>query len=129
MNIENIIKKVELYRLDAKDFSLIDYAELIETLEKRIFNNIILKHHTGDAFSYPVEAEKYVEGHSEVMLPDEFEDVYVNYILTEIDLLKNETARYANSMTLFNAAYLRFARYINRTYEPKQLNHIIIGGM
>lgn len=52
--------------------------------------------------------------HEEVLLPQEFLDVYEYYLFAMIDLLNQEFATYNNYIMLYNASYSRYmAYYIN----------------
>ena len=101
----------------------------IDDVEKRIYNDIILKHEIGPSVPVPILHDGERGYNEELMLPDEYTDIYVYYACSKIDLIRNEIDRYANSSALYNAAIEEYARYINRHYLPKQMNKIHIGGI
>lgn len=45
-------------------------------------------------------------------------ELYLKYLEMQIDYYNGETARYNNSLTMYQAAYTAFARWYNRTYSP-----------
>ena len=46
-------------------------------------------------------------------------DLYLKYLEAQIDYYNGETARYNNSMIMYQAAYTAFARWYNRTHLPR----------
>lgn len=64
-------------------------------------------------YDYNVDAER------ELLIPDRFQDVYVNYVLAKMDLHNQETERYNNDVSAFNAAYDAFGKWFFRSYMPK----------
>lgn len=46
-------------------------------------------------------------------------ELYLRYLEAQIDYYNGETARYNNSMTMYQAAYTAFARWYNRTHLPR----------
>jgi len=47
----------------------------------------------------------------DMLVPAPYENLYVLYVCAMIDFYENETESYANSYTMFNAAYLDFRKY------------------
>lgn len=45
-------------------------------------------------------------------------DVYTFYLMSQIDLHNAETAKYNQSIVLFNAAYQTYSDWYNRTHKP-----------
>ena len=67
-----------------------------------------------EAYDYDLDAER------ELLVPDRYADVYMNYLYAKIDQLNAEFARYNNSVTMFEASYSTFASYYRRRHMPKQ---------
>lgn len=57
-----------------------------------------------------------------LVIPDRFEDVYLNYIYAKIDFNNQDTERYNNDVAMFNAAYEAYSAWFRRTNMPKQRN-------
>ena len=56
----------------------------------------------------------------ELLAPDPWADELYNYYLQSmIDRENGETGKYNQSSQLFNAAYLAYAGYYNRTHMPR----------
>ncbi|MBP3372590.1 MAG: hypothetical protein J6L88_08715 [Clostridia bacterium] len=61
------------------------------------------------------------DGSTVLLIEDTFCDVYVKYLLSQIDFANGETGRYNASAVLFNAAYSHFLDHMNRTHTaPKR---------
>ena len=58
------------------------------------------------------------DGDTELLIPDEFRQVYVFWMEAMIDFANMEMSRYTNSMTMFNAAYADYGNAWNRTHMP-----------
>ena len=57
---------------------------------------------------------------STLLLEDARSDIYVKYLLSQIDFFNGETGRYNASAVLFNTAYGRFLDEMNRTHPAKR---------
>ena len=54
-----------------------------------------------------------------LLAPAPYDDVYIKWLEAQMDYANGETAKYNNSMVMFNTAYSAFERYYNRTNMPK----------
>ena len=45
-------------------------------------------------------------------------DLYIKYLENQMDYYNGETEKYNNSLTMYQAAYLAFARWYNRSHLP-----------
>lgn len=59
---------------------------------------------------------------AELMIPDRFADVYLNYLYAKIDFNNQDTERYNNDVAMFNAAYESYGTWFRRNHVPKQKN-------
>ena len=69
-----------------------------------------------------VPMEYGVEDDRELTVPDRFQDVYINYLLSKIDFNNQETERYNNDVVMFNSSYESFAGWFRRKHVPKRGN-------
>lgn len=72
-----------------------------------------------------IDFEKYEyerDAERELMVPDRYCDLYLNYLFCKIDYMNAEYARYNNEVAMYNAAKDAYASYYRRTHTPKQ-NH------
>lgn len=59
-----------------------------------------------------------------LLIPAPFEDVYVKYLLAQMEYANGEFARYNNAVAMYNALLQRFAAWYNRTHAPLQPNAV-----
>lgn len=64
--------------------------------------------------SYDSDAEK------RLTIPERFQDVYINYMLSKIDYHNQETERYNNDVIMYNSAYDAYAAWFRRENRPKR---------
>lgn len=124
MTINEIIRKVNELRTETESLAMVYYTRYINALQAILYKNIISKHKTDIVYEEPEEYEEPV-----LIVPTEYADMYVYYIVAQCDLMKGETTRYNNTMALYNTLYQRYADYINREYMPIQRAKITVGGM
>lgn len=66
-------------------------------------------------YAYDEDAEK------ELLVPDRFRDVYINYMLSKIDFYNQEAERYNNDVMMFDASWKAFEGWFIRTHDMKPL--------
>ena len=54
-----------------------------------------------------------------LLIDEDFCDVYVKYLLSQIDFANGEIGRYNASAALFNAAYTRYLDHLTRTHAAQ----------
>ena len=124
MKLNEIIQRIKKQSPeDYENVSLAEWCGVVNSINKRIYDNIISRHETD------MKYEKISSGEDELPIPDEYTDIYVLFIAADRALARNEIVKYSNSMQAFNALYSRYADYINRTYIPKQIASIKLGVM
>lgn len=53
-----------------------------------------------------------------LLVPSPYDSIYLKWLEAQIDYTNGETARYNNSMTMYNTTYSAFWKYYNRTHMP-----------
>ena len=48
---------------------------------------------------------------TELLVPDTYADLYVHYLMSQVDYYNAEFDRYQNTSTMFNTSYKNFAKY------------------
>ena len=106
--------------LDARKPNAYEQATKIDWLDKldRMVYREVLETHEGGPESFDGYTEA-TDGETELLIPDEYKDVYIYWLWAMVDFANQEMQRYANSMTMFNTAYAEFGNWWNRTHEPK----------
>ena len=103
----------------------------LSELDGKIFEEVILTHidehipppgifYPHDAPEMEVEVfSEYSTLEDELIVPFPYAgDVYTFYLMSQIDLHNAETAKYNQSITLYNAAYQTYFDWYNRTHKP-----------
>ena len=68
-----------------------------------------------DKYDYDTDQER------ELLVPDRFCDIYVNYLSAKIDYNNREFGSYQNCAAMYQASWNDFAAYWKRTHKPKPL--------
>ena len=61
-----------------------------------------------------------------LMVPDPYSDIYIKYLMAQVDYHNAEMQRYTNSMIMYNIALDAFAGWYNRNNMPLQPNYVRI---
>lgn len=105
----------------------------LSELDAMIYNDLMLRHEdnplensiieeTEDGevvYKTPEMLKPYENESVELLAPFPYDAIYPAYIRVKIDEYNEETARYANSATMFNSLYDNYAKWYNRTHMPK----------
>lgn len=91
----------------------------LSKLDETIHNEIIMTHeHTEDEELFTAyDPNDDMERELIVCSPYDA-DLYMSYLESKIDYHNAETARYANSVLMFNSAYSTYANFYNRLRKP-----------
>ena len=116
MTISDAIARID--NLKPNRFDLADKIRWLSELDGRIKNEIIDTHEGGDDSEFIGYGED-TDINTVLLVPYPYDDIYIRYLEMQIDYANGETAKYTNSSTLFNEAYVSFIRYYNRTFMPK----------
>ena len=103
--------------VNAQKHNTINQATLIEWLsylEGQIHSEITDPGSTFSGFKSDVDTS------TELSAPHPYDEVYIMYLISKIDLANQEIARYQNSRILFNNAYEQLRNYWTRTHMPGQ---------
>lgn len=89
-------------------------------LEGQIYNELVLTHEN-PANIQRVEFHENMDTEHALIAPHPYDEVYLLYLQSQIDLNNMEIAKYNNSKTLYNNAYQTLVDYWNRTHMPMGL--------
>ena len=90
----------------------------LHTLDSMVKSNIIDTHEGAEAVNF----EGYTEDtdlSTQLLAPAPYDEMYLFWLESKTDYWNGETARYNNSISMFNNAYAEYERYYNRTHMPK----------
>ncbi len=68
--------------------------------------------------------EEHLDGFSmdtELLVPEPYDDLYLNYLDQRIAYNANDKARYNVASTQYNNSLLLYQQYVNRTYTTKKM--------
>lgn len=106
-------------RIDALKPNVMPQIEKIKwlnTLDGMIKTKIIDTHEGSVDFSGYDENTRL---DTVLLVPSPFDDIYLYWLEAKIDYWSGETARYNNSVAMYNAAYSAYEKYYNRTHVAK----------
>ena len=112
MTISEVITKVDAQKHNTIAQSL--KIEWLSFLEGQICSEITDPGGNFEAFASDVDP-----GYT-LAAPHPYDEVYILYLISRIDLANQEIAKYQNSRILFNNAYEQLRNFWTRTHMPEQ---------
>lgn len=113
MTIKEMIDKTDA--LKPNQYSAADKMDWLSDLDGRIMQEVILRHEHG--VDLPVFS-RYTDATAELLVEDTYSDLYVYYLMAQIDFYNAEYIRYNNSSAAFNQAYADYARNYHQRHMP-----------
>lgn len=98
-------------------FSLAEKIRWLSNLDGIIKHEIVDTHEGADEVVY----EGYTEDtplETELIAPHPYDEVYTRYLEAQIDYYNGENKRFNNSIALYNAAFINYKNWYNRTHKP-----------
>lgn len=92
----------------------------ISELEAAIYNDVHIWH----ADMAEPEPRTKADMDEPIMVPDAYKNVYLLYLIAQIDFANGELNRYNNSMTMANSAFENWANTFNRQTRVLRPNYI-----
>lgn len=96
----------------------------LSDLDTWLYKHVYLNHETLSETEISLPYESTEEN---LLIPDEYSELYINCLSYKVDFYNGEYDRYNNSAIVYNTQLQDFRNYINRTYLPKQKNKINMG--
>lgn len=97
----------------------------ISDLEGILYEDVV-KNHEG---SEDIQHGRYsvdTDMDTVLMVPEPYSDIYIKYLMAQVDYHNAEMQRYTNSMIMYNVALDAFAGWYNRNNTPLQPNYLRI---
>lgn len=116
MTIIEAINKID--SLKPNSYTQEDKIKWLSILDGIIKKEIIDTHEGGEDVTFE-GYEPDTEVTTVLLVPSPYDDVYVKWLEAQIDYTNGDTAKYNNSMAMYNTAYSSFERYYNRNYMHK----------
>ena len=115
MTVQTILNEADYLRVNA--YTREQKLKWLRRVEEAVTEKIMSSREGAPGYEpLPEDAEDS----RELLLPDAFAEVYLYYLLTQMDLYNGELARYNNSAALYNKAFADFADYWSRTHKSKK---------
>lgn len=115
MTVSEAISLVD--RLRPNQFPETIKISWLSKLDGQIFEEIIQTHEGGAADRFTGYGESSQD--EELLVPYPYaEDIYISFLQAQMDRENGETARYNQSISLYNNAFLTFQNRYNRTHLP-----------
>lgn len=120
-----IIDRVDAHK--PNQYSLEDKLRWINELEYSIYHDIISTHRFRKC-EEPIAFRPIENIDQMLIVPFPYDEVYDSYIKMRIDDENQETARYNNSVVMYNAHLDNFAKFWNKHHMPKNKSRFRIWG-
>ncbi|MBQ4061349.1 MAG: hypothetical protein IJD14_00650 [Christensenellaceae bacterium] len=106
MTIQECISKFNYLKPHGYDDETL--CRWLKDLEERLHKDIYSRY------------EEEEDTSKELSVPEAYSDLYIYYLQARVDYFNGETARYNNSMNMYNTTLGCFADAYNRTHTPLQ---------
>lgn len=113
MTIREILEQVDNDRPNTIDNET--KIKWLSQFDKKLYNEVYSLYKND--ISKP---DNYTDDTCELLIEDEYSDIYVKYISSKIDIALAEYNRYAVDQTEFNSLYQDYLNYYNRTHKHHQ---------
>lgn len=117
MTADEAIFKVDVVR--PNQYTTQQKLDWLNDLDGKVFNEVIKTHRRGLFCPAEQAYTEHTSGSDELLIPSPYAgDVYMFYLISQIDLYNGEVSRYNQSITLFNNAYTAYQDWYNRGNMP-----------
>lgn len=115
MNIQQAIKCADTLKPNQYDLNM--KVRWLSLLDGQIFREVFQTHE--DCPVRDFEGYENADADTELLVPFPYdENIYIYWLQAQIDKENGETAKYNQSITLYNNAFLSFQNWYNRTHMP-----------
>lgn len=118
MTISEAISQVDA--LKPNTYSPAEKIRWLSTLDMGVKAEITDTHEGGEAFSDFAGYADDAAGDTELIACAPYDDIYILWLCAMIDYNNGETARYNNSVALYNARWSAYRNYYNSTHLPRE---------
>lgn len=113
MKLKDMINQV--IRLRGQQYDEDIMTGWINEIEAQAVEQVLNRAVGGVTEFEPYEWKKDQE--KELLIPQRFQDVYLNYVFSKIDFMNQETERYNNDISMFEASWQEFMAWHIRNYQ------------
>lgn len=116
MTVGELIERIIMLRGRQYDEDIM--VGWLNEIEGQVVDDVVNRAEGYDMVFRPLSYAQDTE--RQLTIPDRFQDVYINYMLSKIDYHNQETERYNNDVVMYNSAYDAYAAWFRRTHKPKR---------
>lgn len=122
MKLEEAMNQCD--NLKPNQYQIADKVRWLNDIESQIKKEIIDTH----ANTEQIEFTEYEmdDLNAELLVTPPYSDLYIKYLMAQIDFCNGEMARYNNSALMFNIAYQSFLIYYHNNHMPLNKGIIIV---
>lgn len=113
-----------LHRIDSikpNTYSQSEKINWLSTVDGIVNTEIIGNHNSAEGIVFNGYTEDS-DLNTTLLVPSPYDEIYLFWLESKIDYWNGEIGKYNNSISMYNEAYSTFAKYYNRTNEPRSRN-------
>jgi len=116
MTLAKVISMCDEAKPNQYDISI--KTQWINEVENLVIEGIVNRAEGNDMEFTPYDYD--TDSDAELVVPDVYSDIYINYVFAKIDFMNAEFGRYNNSAAMYQASYDTYASAYRRSHMPKQ---------
>lgn len=116
MTVGELIERIIMLRGRQYDEDIM--VGWLNEIEGQVVDDVVNRAEGYDMVFRPLSYAQDTE--RQLSIPERFQDVYINYMLSKIDYHNQETERYNNDVVMYNSAYDAYAAWFRRAHRPKR---------
>ena len=116
MTIKECIDIVD--NIKPNGYSMKDKVMWLSFIDEIIINDVLRTHEGYDGRYDTFTGYSVDDLSAKLIVESPYDNIYTAFLEMKIDEKNGETARYNNSMTLFNSYMMEFRKYYNKTHMP-----------
>lgn len=109
----------KLTALKPHAYSAAEVVDWLSKIEGRVYAEIIQTHENPDLIVFAGYTTSTVDT-TELIAPTPYDELYLYYLMMQVDLHNMELVKYNNSVAVFAKAWNAFAAFWNREFMPVQ---------
>lgn len=115
MTIARALEKTEELKANMMlNSTKIDY---LSQLDGKVYREILAKHADNPAEECP-EYDSETDQSTELLVPAPYDDIYIYWLFSQIDIMNQEMDKYNNDRALFENAWTEFGDHWRREHMP-----------
>lgn len=125
MTIQDVLSRVD--ELKPSNFSEEQKVRWLSNLDLMLYEEVVRWHKDAQSIAHgPYDPDADLD--TALMVPDPYSDVYILWLIAQIDCYNGDLYRYQNSMIAYNSALSAYADWFNRENTPCAPKLKVYGG-